>query len=113
MRTLGLLYQKHAESFPHDAVEQVEGGVSSDHEEVAQEEEFSAAVVQQSVVLAAKQRLIGILADTERAKFKKGYIRTTFFITENLLMQKFVSLKTKKDKPNFIYKVLFLQKYQT
>lgn len=67
----GLFYQKHAESFSHDAVEQVEGGVSGDHEEVAQEEEFSAAVVQQGVVLAAKQRLIGILAEeTEKSTTK-------------------------------------------
>lgn len=54
-------YQEHAERFPHDAVEEVEGGVSCHHEEVGQEEELSAAVVQQGVVLAAKQRLIGVL----------------------------------------------------
>lgn len=54
-------HQEHAESLSHDAVEEVEGGVSSHHEEVRQEEVFSAAVVEQSVVLAAKQRLIGIL----------------------------------------------------
>lgn len=55
------LYQDHAESLPHDAVEEVQGRVSCHHEEVREEEVLSAAVVQQSVVLAAKQRLIGIL----------------------------------------------------
>lgn len=59
-------YQEHAERFSHDAVEEVEGGVSCHHEEVGQEEELSAAVVQQSVVLAAKQRLVGILEDRQR-----------------------------------------------
>lgn len=58
-------YQKHAQGFPHDAVEEVQGGVSCHHEEVGQEEEFPAAVVQQSVVLAAKQCLIWILDDTD------------------------------------------------
>lgn len=59
-------YQEHAESFSHDAVEEVEGRVSCHHEEVGQEEELSAAVVQQSVVLTAEQRLIGILEETHR-----------------------------------------------
>lgn len=54
-------YQKHAESFSHDAVEEVEGRVSNHHEEVWQEKELSAAVVKQSVVLTAEQRLIRIL----------------------------------------------------
>ena len=54
-------YQEHAERLSHDAVEEVEGRVSSHHEEVRQEEELPAAVVQQSVVLAPKQRLIGVL----------------------------------------------------
>lgn len=54
-------YQKHAESFSHDAVEEVEGRVSNHHEEVRQEKELSAPVVQQSVVLAAEQRFIRIL----------------------------------------------------
>lgn len=61
-------YQEHAESFSHDAVEEVEGGVSCHHEEVGEEEVFSAAVVQQSVVLAAEQRLIRILEETQREK---------------------------------------------
>lgn len=56
-------YQKHAESFPHDAVEEVEGGVSCHHEEVGEEEVLPAAIVQQSIMLAAKQRLIGILEE--------------------------------------------------
>lgn len=57
-------YQEHAESFSHDAVEEVEARVSCHHEEVTQEEELSAAVVQQSVVLTAEQRLVGILRET-------------------------------------------------
>ena len=57
----GRSYQEHAESFSHDAVEEVEGRVSRHHEEVGQEEELSAAVVQQGVVLTAEQRLVGIL----------------------------------------------------
>lgn len=57
-------YQEHAESFSHDAVEEVEARVSRHHEEVAQEEELSAAVVQQSVVLTAEQSLVGILRET-------------------------------------------------
>lgn len=66
--TLGgkCLYQEHAESFSHDAVEEVEGRVSRHHEEVREEEVFSAAVVQQGVVLTAKQRLIGILQQRKR-----------------------------------------------
>lgn len=59
-------YQKHAESFPHDAVEEVKGRVSNHHKEVGQEEELSAAVVQQSVVLTAEQRLIRILQGQEQ-----------------------------------------------
>lgn len=74
------LYQEHAESFPHDAVEEVEGGVSDHHEEVGEEEEFSAAVVQQSVVLTAKQRLIGILE--KKKKTQTGQERF-FFLALN------------------------------
>ena len=59
-------YQEHAESFSHDAVEEVEGRVSCHHEEVGQEEELSAAVVQQRVVLTTKQRLVRILEDRDR-----------------------------------------------
>lgn len=61
-------YQEHAEGFPHDAVEEVEGGVPRHHEEVGQEEELPAAVVQQRVVLAAEQRLVGILQRDTRAQ---------------------------------------------
>lgn len=61
-----LSYQEHAESFSHDAVEEVEGGVSRHHEEVGQEEVLPAAVVQQGVVLTAEQRLIGVLEETQR-----------------------------------------------
>ena len=53
--------QEHAEGLSHDAVEQVEGRVSCHHEEVRQEEELPAAVVQEGVVLAAEQRLVRVL----------------------------------------------------
>jgi len=56
-------YQEHAERLPHDAVEQVQGRVPRHHEEVGQEQELPAAVVQQRVVLAAEQRLVRVLGE--------------------------------------------------
>lgn len=70
MKGVMFRYQEHAESFSHDAVEEVEGGVSCHHEEVGEEEELSAAVIQQSVVLTAEQRLIRILEKTETEKWR-------------------------------------------
>lgn len=87
--TASCSYQEHAESFSHDAVEEVEGGVSCHHEEVGEEEVLSAAVVQQSVVLAAKQRLIGILEETERNVHKMSVLVTSLtaqYILEPLIL---------------------------
>lgn len=71
-------YQEHAESFPHDAVEEVEGRVSGHHEEVGEEEELPAAVVQQSVVLAAEQRLIGILREEHMGLLQTQHLVSQF-----------------------------------
>lgn len=54
-------HQEHAEGLAHDAVEEVQTRVPSHHEEVAEEEELPAAVVQQGVVLAAEQGLVWVL----------------------------------------------------
>ena len=70
-------YQEHAEGFPHDAVEEVEGGVPRDHEEVGQEEELPAAVVQQGVVLTAEQGLVRILRTREEDVNSLRWIQLT------------------------------------
>lgn len=81
------LYQEHAECFSHNAVEQIQRGISGHHEEVGQEEELSTAVVQQSVVLTAEERLIRVLTETERDRDHKlhchGNKRKLWRLVEN------------------------------
>lgn len=60
------LYQKHAERFSHNAVEQIQRRISRHHEEVRQEEELSTAIIQQSIVLTAEESFIRVLTETER-----------------------------------------------
>lgn len=59
-------HQEHAEGLAHDAVEEVQTRVPGHHEEVAEKEELPAAVVQQGVVLAAEQGLVGVLRRSDR-----------------------------------------------
>lgn len=74
LRRIGT-YQKHAEGFAHDAVEEVNTRVSRHHEEVTEKQELPAAVVQQGVVLAAEQGLVGVL---ERVRGVKGQSDATW-----------------------------------
>lgn len=61
-------HQEHAEGLAHDTVEEVQTRVPSHHEEVAEEEELPAAVVQQGVVLAAEQGLVWVLGGVTGVK---------------------------------------------
>lgn len=61
-------HQEHAEGLAHDAVEEVQTRVPRYHEEVAEKEELPATVVQQGVVLAAEQGLVGVLGGVTRVK---------------------------------------------
>lgn len=58
-------HQEHAEGLAHDAVEEIQTRVPSHHEEVTEEEELPAAVVQQGVVLAAEQGLVWVLGGSK------------------------------------------------
>lgn len=64
----GGTHQEHAEGLPHDAEEEVQTRVPRHHKEVAEKEELPAAVVQQGIVLAAEQGLVGILGGVTGVK---------------------------------------------
>ena len=63
-----LSYQEHAEGFAHHTIEQIQRWIPGHHEEIGQEEVFTATVIQQSVMLTAEQSLIGILIEREIEK---------------------------------------------
>ena len=50
-------HEQHGQCLAHDGVEEIVRGAAADHEEVLQKEQLAAAVVEQRVVLAAKQQL--------------------------------------------------------
>lgn len=65
-------HKEHGEGLAHDGVEEVQGGGPGHQEEVAEEEVFPAAVVQQGVVLAPEERLEGILQGGRRSQCWQG-----------------------------------------
>lgn len=60
------MYQKNAECFSHNAVEQIQCGISCHHEKIRQKQEFSTAIIQQSIVLTAEESFIRVLTETKR-----------------------------------------------